>query len=120
MIESIIGVAVGSLLTMNCYPPSDVPPTYYAGQMIENVTKSVRRKQTVDEQYLEELFADVTSLYRLDQHTADPSAAAGDVQGPLPAESRFLLGALAAAWLLMGAYAGREALKKYRKKRESH
>ena len=67
-----------------------------------------------------DLFADVTSLYRLDQHTADPSAALGDVQGPLPKESRFLLGALVAAWLLMGAYAGREMLKKYWKKRENH
>ncbi|MBE6968526.1 MAG: extracellular solute-binding protein [Ruminococcaceae bacterium] len=91
-----------------------------AGQMIEDVTKSVRRKQTVDEKYLEELFADVTSLYRLDQHTADPAAAAGDVQGPLPKESRILLGSLALAWLLMGAYAGREMLKKYWKKHENH
>ena len=91
-----------------------------AGQMIENVTKSVRRKQTVDEEFLDALFADVTSLYRLDQHTADPSAAAADVQGPLPAESRLLLGGLGAAWLLMGLYAGRETLKKYRKRRENH
>ena len=80
----------------------------------------MRRKQTVDEEFLDALFADVISLYRLDQHTADPSAAAADVQGPLPTESRLLLGGLGAAWLLMGLYAGREWLKKYRKKRENH
>lgn len=38
-----------------------------AGQMIENVTKSVKRKQEVNETYMEELFADMVSLYRLDQ-----------------------------------------------------
>ena len=36
MISTIMGIAVGTLLTANCYPPTDVPPTYYAGQMIEN------------------------------------------------------------------------------------
>ena len=36
MISTLIGVAVGTALTMKCYPPSDVPPTYYASAMIEN------------------------------------------------------------------------------------
>ena len=37
-----------------------------AGQLIENVTKSVRRKQTVDETYMEKLYDEVIALYRLD------------------------------------------------------
>ncbi len=38
-----------------------------AGQLIENVVKSVRRKETVDDAYMTRLYADVTSLYRLGQ-----------------------------------------------------
>ena len=38
-----------------------------SGQMIENVAKSIRRKETVDDAYLDKLFEDVSSLYRLDQ-----------------------------------------------------
>ena len=34
-----------------------------AGQLIENVVKSVRRKETVDDAYMTRLYADVTSLY---------------------------------------------------------
>ena len=41
-----------------------------AGQLIENVTKSVRRHETVDDAYMDTLFDDVTSLYRLDQSMA--------------------------------------------------
>ena len=36
-----------------------------AGQMIENVTKSVRRKETVDDAYFEKLYDDMVSLYHL-------------------------------------------------------
>ena len=83
-----------------------------AGQLIENVTKSVRRKQTVDEVYMEKLFAEVNSLYRLDQHTADPGAVSKADLGPLPSESVTLLAALAAAWLGIIAYVAAEAVKK--------
>ena len=38
-----------------------------AGQLIENVTKSVRRKETVDDAYMDRLFDDVASLYHLDE-----------------------------------------------------
>ena len=34
-----------------------------AGQLIESVTKSVRRKETVDDAYMDRLFDDVASLY---------------------------------------------------------
>ncbi len=83
-----------------------------AGQMIENVTKSIRRKQTVDEAYMEALFSDVTSLYRLDQIGGVDGKAE---LGPLPDASRALLWGLAAVWLLIVAYVVQEAVKKKRK-----
>ncbi|MGN0983802.1 MAG: ABC transporter substrate-binding protein [Gemmiger sp.] len=72
-----------------------------AGQLIEDTTKSTRRKQTVDDAYLDALFAEVTSLYRLDQTSANGGRAE---LGPLPGTAKALLGTLAAAWVLIGAY----------------
>ncbi len=80
-----------------------------AGQMIENVTKSIRRKQTVDEAYMEKLYADMTSLYRLDQIAVD-----GDgkkMLGKLPTASVALLTGLAVVWILMGLYVLKEVIK---------
>ncbi len=74
-----------------------------AGQLIEDVTKSVRRKQTVDDAYMEKLFHDTTALYRLDQISA---AADGPAElGPLPQEALVLLVTLGAVWLLILLYA---------------
>ena len=88
-----------------------------AGQMIENVTKSVKRKETVDDAYMDKLFEDVTSLYRLDQNV---QAAAGKADlGPLPATAAALLSALGITWALIGVYAAHEAWKK-RKKGQNH
>ena len=80
-----------------------------AGQMIENVTKSVRRKETVDEDYMQKLFQDVTALYRLDQ--IQKTDAQQDL-GPLPSASVILLVTLAIIWLVMGAYVVKEAINK--------
>jgi multiple sugar transport system substrate-binding protein len=74
-----------------------------SGQMVENVTKSILRKQTVDEAYMEKLFADMTSLYRLDQIQVD-----GEWKmelGPLPTESVMLLSILVVTWIVIGAFA---------------
>ena len=80
-----------------------------AGQLIEEVKKSARRGEAIDEAYLDALFAEMTSLYRLDQI----SASGGKVTfGPLPTASKALIGALAACWIMMGIYAGYQALKK--------
>ena len=84
-----------------------------AGQMIEEVKKSARRGETVDEAYLENLFTEMTSLYRLDQiSTAEGKA---DL-GPLPATSKALLITLVLVWLGMGIYVGCEAVKKKKQK----
>ena len=72
-----------------------------AGQMIENVAKSSRRKQTVDEEYMAKLYTEVASLYRLDQLEM------GDGErdlGPLPGTAVLLLGLIAAAWVGIGGY----------------
>ena len=81
-----------------------------AGQLIENVTKSVRRKQTVDEAYMEKLFADVTALYRLDQISATDLEPTADE--PLPRTAVILLSCLGGAWIVMGGYAIFGAVKK--------
>ena len=86
-----------------------------AGQMIENVTKSVRRKKVVDEAFIDNLYADVTSLYRLDQIGA--SAGENGIQddlGPLPAPATALLAALVITWFLIILYTVAESLKKRR------
>ncbi|MER2236197.1 MAG: extracellular solute-binding protein, partial [Candidatus Limivicinus sp.] len=72
-----------------------------AGQMIEEVTKSVRRKQTVDDAYMQKLFSDVNSLYRLDQISAADAGAPANL-GPLPKTAVLLLSSLAGAWVLIG------------------
>ncbi|MCQ2519626.1 MAG: extracellular solute-binding protein [Lachnospiraceae bacterium] len=72
-----------------------------SGQLIESVTKSVRRKQTVDDEYIEKLFNDTTSLYHLDQITAG-NTGSKDL-GPLPSTSVTLLSCLIGAWILIGA-----------------
>jgi len=84
-----------------------------SGQMIENVTKSTRRKETVDESYFEKLFDDMNSLYRLDQKGAS-SAGKADL-GKLPQTAVVLLCSLAAAWILIIAYVVYGALKKRKK-----
>ena len=80
-----------------------------AGQMIENVTKSVRRKETVDDAYMDKLFTDVTALYRLDQ--IQKSDAQQDL-GPLPTQSVILLVTLAVIWAIMGVYIVKDSINK--------
>lgn len=75
-----------------------------AGQLIEDVTNSVRRRQTVDKAYIEKLFENVSSLYRLDETAS----------GSLPAGSIVLISALAAAWIGIIAYVIAEKVKKNR------
>ena len=79
-----------------------------AGQMIENVNKSVRRKQTVDSRYMRALEDEMISLYRLDQIAASNR---NQEFTSLPPASAALLAALTACWLSMGAYCVVQKLK---------
>lgn len=89
-----------------------------SGQMIENVAKSIRRKQTVDDAYLDKLFEDVSSLYRLDQ--IQTSAAGKKELGPLPATATALLSTLGIAWIFIIAYVCRELIKKRKSRHNAH
>ncbi len=73
-----------------------------AGQLIEDVTKSVRRQQQVDDTYMKKLYEDVSSLYHLDE--TETASAGGRNLGPLPRTAVILLAALAGAWVLIILY----------------
>ncbi|MCM1175910.1 MAG: extracellular solute-binding protein [Blautia sp.] len=87
-----------------------------AGQLIENTVKSVKRGQTVDDAYIEKLYADTISLYRLDQSGSrnTPSASGKAELGKLPATSVVLLSSLAGVWCLILLCLLRQAVKKRR------
>lgn len=78
-----------------------------AGELIENVTRSVRRKKTVDDAFLEQLFKDTAALKHLDQITVTESenGSAGTIArkefGKLPLTSVLLLTALCVTWLVL-------------------
>ena len=76
-----------------------------AGQLIENVTKSVRRKKTVDDAFIDELYEDVKALYHLDQGTASGVSSGKAELGELPTASVALIAVLVITWVLIGAYA---------------
>ena len=79
-----------------------------AGQLIENTTKSVRRGENVSGYYFSGLYADVISLYRLDQVASSTKA---EDLGALPAGSVALLCTLAGCWLCIGVYAAAQKIK---------
>lgn len=85
-----------------------------AGQLIENTVKSVRRKQTVDDAYMEKLYSDITSLYRLDQPGGKNGSLSSGKEdlGPLPQTAVILLASLAGAWILIILYVIWQAVKK--------
>lgn len=72
-----------------------------AGQLIESVNKSVKRKETVDGKYIDSLYDEVTALYRLGDIKATMETGNMD---PLPTESVVLIVVIALCWVCMGAY----------------
>lgn len=82
-----------------------------AGQLIEDVTKSVRRSQTVDDAYIQALYTDTQSLYHLD--AASPSGGKADL-GPLPGTAVALLAGLVVAWILIFAYVAWQEVRRRR------
>ncbi|MCM1127931.1 MAG: extracellular solute-binding protein [Lachnospiraceae bacterium] len=87
-----------------------------SGQLIENTVKSVRRGQRVDDAYMEKLYRDITSLYRLDQISSGNSQiSSGKAElGELPRTAVILLASLAGAWILIILYVVFQAVKKKR------
>ena len=96
-----------------------------AGQLIENVCKSARRKEEMSDAYLEKQFEAVSSLYRLDQIkviTDGEEGETAEAQEPektgwdaLPGASQALLITLPCIWLVIGAFSLYRAKKSKRK-----
>ena len=74
-----------------------------AGQLIESTAKSARRKEKMSDAYIEKLYADVTSLFQLDQ--IEVKAGKKVSFGELPSESKTLLIVIPCIWILIGLYA---------------
>ena len=74
-----------------------------AGQLVEDVSKAVRRKKTVDDAYIDNLFKSVTDMYELNQPKGGEDTPRD--LGPLPTGSKVLLGSLLAVWVILGAHA---------------
>ncbi len=86
-----------------------------AGQLIESVNKSVRRKQAVDDGYLEDLYEEMVSLYRLNQISATREQ---PELGPLPTGAVALLAGIGICWVGMAVYLlfqKRRTAKKYKR-----
>ena len=82
-----------------------------AGEMIEDVTKAVKRKKMVNDNYIDKLYTEVTSLYRLDQIEAQT----GKIRlGKMPTTSIILLSSVGAVWCGLIAYVSVGAIKKRR------
>ena len=81
-----------------------------AGELIEEIVKGVRRGETVPasvdkqqcDQYIDEIYQKMNSLYRLDQ-TGEISKQKNEL-GPLPQASKMLLGTLVVVWIGIGSY----------------
>ena len=86
-----------------------------AGELIEEVTKGVRRHQTVDDAFIEELYEEQTSLHHLNETSASGSGKTD--LGPLPPTAVTLLSCLAGAWVLILLYLFVSRMKKTGKKR---
>ena len=72
-----------------------------AGALIESTVKSTVRKETVDDAYMEKLFHDTRTLYRLDSIESTKGEKAD--LGPLPVGAKALLSGIALVWVLLGA-----------------
>ncbi len=84
-----------------------------SGHLIETVTKSTRRKQTVDDVFLDALYKETVSLYRLDQLSSGGKASLG----PMPAGSVALLAGLGVVWLGIAGWFIADRLKKHRRRK---
>lgn len=91
-----------------------------AGQLVENTVKSVRRGETIDEAYMEKLYDDINSLYRLNQHgnrNGVVSSGKADL-GELPRTAVILLASLVTVWVLMLLYVVCQGIKKRGKRKK--
>ena len=74
-----------------------------AGQLVENTVKGARRKQEMNDQFIDTLYDDVRSLYRLDQ-IGKKTGGETEEEKRLPTESIVLLALIPAIWALILVY----------------
>ena len=85
-----------------------------AGDLIEEVTKAIRRKKKVDEKFLNSLYTEMRRKHKLDEISVNMG---GSVDlGPMPKGSVALIVGLISAWVLIGGYVGYKALSGKRRK----
>ncbi len=91
-----------------------------AGDMIEETTKSARRKGTMNDAFIQELYSNQSSLHHLDEIKLrdEQGVAYGNKEqfGALPAGSVVLLAGLGLVWLGMSVWVIAEFAKKKRKR----
>ncbi len=83
-----------------------------AGQMIENVAKSTKRKQNINDAYMEKLKNDMISLYKLDTIEVIPDENGTETddtiqktdRGPLPSTAVALIASICVIWVLIITY----------------
>jgi multiple sugar transport system substrate-binding protein len=85
-----------------------------SGQMIENVARSVRRGETINDKYIQDLYKDIASLYRLDSIAINGKTELGS----LPSEAMWMIVMLVVAWLGIIAYAAVSKMNERRKRRK--
>jgi multiple sugar transport system substrate-binding protein len=83
-----------------------------AGQLIENVNKSVRRKQEFNDEYISSLKDEVTSLYRLDTISITRGK---ENLGNLPGGSVVLICTVLLCWIVIAFYVVYDKVKTKRK-----
>ena len=86
-----------------------------AGQLIESTVMSARRGEEINSAYIKELYSDVTSLYRLNQLSAD---GAERELGELPTLSIVLIAGISAIWLGIVAYYGVTVYKRLKSRKK--
>ncbi len=87
-----------------------------AGQMIESVTKSMRRGERIDDDYFETLYSNVASDYRLDSMSTGGGLSGAKAElGKLPTESLVLISSLCISWVIIIVYVCRDFRRKSRK-----
>lgn len=84
-----------------------------AGQLIENTVKGARRKQEMNDQFIENLYHEVESLYRLDQ--IGKSTEGNGEKKELPTESIVLLALIPCVWMIILSYKAWQRKKTRRK-----
>ena len=97
-----------------------------AGDMIEETVSGVKRKQTINDAFVDKLYKDMVAKYQLDSVSAVSSDANTDVLdsetvigktrrpvlGAMPTASKLLIAGLCVTWVILGAVATVQGIKK--------